>query len=175
MVRGFSLIELVLVVVILGTIAAFVGPMLSTALEAYDTTEASTATYGKMRYALERMAREIREVRRSTADTANFDISAMTATTLTFVKNDAQQVTIAYPAGSGTVTVNYVAVASGVLTDRVNEAPAAPCVTGFRYFQQGNVLGATAATVSAVEIGLTLREGTNDYCNRVRVDLRTPQ
>lgn len=171
---GWSLIEMLMVLVIMGVLAALVGPVLLGAVTAYGVTESNVAAYGKMRYALERMAREVRQVRRSTADTASFDITAMTATNLDFVKNDGQRVIIAFTGPS--VTMTYSAVGNGVLTDWVNAAPVAPCVTGFRYLQlDGTTSTASAGAVQFVEIGLTLQSGANNYCNRVRVDLRGPQ
>jgi MSHA biogenesis protein MshO len=165
--RGWSLIELVLVIVVLGILAAFVGPLLLSSLRAYDLTSNTVSIYSKMRYAMERMAREIREVRRSPADAANFDISSMTASTLTFFKGDGTQVTVS--SGGGNLTLNYVGTASGTLTDQVSAFT-------FAYYQQDGTTAATnAANVAFVEFSLTLTLGTNNFANRQRVDLRNPQ
>jgi type II secretory pathway pseudopilin PulG len=162
----------VLVIVIVGILGALIGPALNRSMTAADEVQSDLSDSAKLRYALERIAREVREVRRSTADDANFDITAMTATALTFLKNDAQQVSITFAAPL--VTVNYVGTASGTLTDDVNGAPALPCRTGFRYFQlDGTTAATSSANIAFVEAAVTL--SSSGYCNRTRVDLRTPQ
>ena len=67
-VEGFSLLELILVIAILGVLAAFVGPVVFNALRSYDQMQRGVQTQAKMRYAIERMAREIREIRRQVTD-----------------------------------------------------------------------------------------------------------
>ena len=57
--RGWSLVELVMVIIIVGTLAAFIGPLLLKAVSAYDMTEGTVGAYAKMRYAMERIAREV--------------------------------------------------------------------------------------------------------------------
>jgi type II secretory pathway pseudopilin PulG len=165
--RGWSLVELVMVIIIVGTLAAFIGPLLLKAVSAYDMTEGTVGAYAKMRYAMERIAREVREVRRSPADTANLDISSMTAINFTFYKADGTQVAITFAAPN--VTLNYVGTASGTLTDQVSAFT-------FAYYQQDGTTAATnAANVAYVQASLTLTEGTNNFANRQRFDLRNPQ
>lgn len=181
--RGWTLVELIMVLVIMGVLAAFVGPVLLGALTAYRYTNASVATYTKMRYALERMAREVREVRRDPSNTADYDISTMSATSLVFKTNDNDsdssnnnQVTITFGGSNVTLAYTVPSSISATLTDQVNSAPALPCRTGFRYFQlDGSTVATSKSDIAFVEVGLTLTEGTNDYCNRIRVDLRNPQ
>jgi len=165
--RGWTLVEMIVVVAVLGTLAAFVAPVLVQALGAYEATDASVATYAKMRYAMERMAREIREVRRAPADTANFDISAMSAASLSFVKDDGTEVTLG--SSGSTLTLGYTGTASGTLTDQVGAFALA-------YLQQdGTTAAAGAADVAFVQVSMTLVEGANNYASRLRVDLRNPQ
>ena len=179
--RGWTLVELIMVLVIMGNLVTFVGPVLLNAINAYTYTNASLATYAKMRYALERMAREVREVRRDPSNTADYDIS-MSATQMIFRTNDNDtnngnnnQVTITFSAPTVTLAYTLPSSISATLTDQVNSTPPAGCSYGFQYFQQDGTMASSKSNVAFVEIGLTLSDGTSDYCNRVRVDLRNPQ
>jgi hypothetical protein len=166
--RGWSLMELVLVIVILGTLGVFVGPLLLNAVTAYDKTYASVTTLAKQRYAMERVVREIRDIRRTPADTASFDISAFSATGLTFFKTDGTEVAIALSGSS--VTLGYTGTATATLTDQVGALSLA------YYLQDGaTTAGVTAANMAFVEVSLTLVEGGASFTNRGRVDLRNPQ
>src|SRR5688572_28061340 len=116
--RGWSLVELTLVIVILGILGIFIGPLLLSAVTAYDKTQTSVATLAKQRYAMERIVREIRDIRRTPADTATFDISSLaSATALTFFKADGTHVALAL--SGSTVTLGYTGVATSTLTDQV--------------------------------------------------------
>lgn len=167
--EGWSLMELILVILILGIIAAFVGPMLLNAMRAYDATQASSGTAAKMRYAMERMAREVRDMRRNASDSAFLDVSAMTAATLTFFKTDGKQVTIA--GGGATLTLRYVDSTNVVatLTDQV-------AAFNLAYYEPSGVSVAAAAnSLAFVELSLTLTEGSSNYVNRLRVDVKGAQ
>jgi prepilin-type N-terminal cleavage/methylation domain-containing protein len=165
--RGWTLVELIMVMVIMGIVAVFVAPILLNAVKAYDRTQRTVNTYAKMRYAMERMAREIAAVRRSPADTTDFDIATMVAGTLTFTKEDGTQVTLTL-AGTN-LNLTYVGTGTGVLADRVS-------ALGFSYFRND---GATAAAnnteVVFVQVSMTIGDGTTSYTSRTRVALRNVQ
>ena len=69
--KGFSLIELVATLLVLGLMTSFAVPYLSNGARVYNDTSAALQTASKLRYASERMARELREIRNVGG---NFDI-----------------------------------------------------------------------------------------------------
>lgn len=167
--RGVTLLELVIVMIVVAIIVAFIYPVLSQAITAYQETSAATGAATKGRYALERIAREVRDVRRSTADDAQFDIATMTAPQMAFTRIDGVTVTVT---GSGTkATLGYSApAATSDLVDQLTNA-----ATIFQYFQSDGVTPATASNVRYVEITLTLSQAAGTYSNRMRIALRNPQ
>jgi prepilin-type N-terminal cleavage/methylation domain-containing protein len=166
--RGWSLVELVVVILVLGMLAAFIGPLLVSTFSAYDMTSGTVSAYAKMRYAMERMEREIRDIRRSPADTTKFDINAATlsATNFDFVKWDATAVKIDL---NGTnVRVTYGAT-PGTLADQAS-------LLEMKYYRHdGTTETAAANNIEFVQIRMTLTDKANSYTSRVRVSLRTPQ
>jgi len=156
-----------MVMVIIGILAAFIGPMLLNALNAYDRTQLTVNTYGKMRYAMERMAREIAAVRRNAADTTDFDVTTMTAGTFAFFKEDGTQVTITL-AGTD-LNLTYAGTGTGLLADGVG-------ALAFAYYRaDGATLAVNAAQLAFVQVSMTISDGTTNYPNRVRVALRNVQ
>jgi prepilin-type N-terminal cleavage/methylation domain-containing protein len=142
--RGWTLVEVIMVMVIIGILAAFIGPMLLNALNAYDRTQLTVNTYGKMRYAMERMAREIAAVRRNAVDTTEFDVTTMTAGTFAFFKEDGTQVTITL-AGSD-LNLTYAGTGTGLLADGVG-------ALAFAYYRaDGATLAVNAAQLAFVQV-----------------------
>ena len=165
--RGWTLVELVLVMTVIGILAVFIGPVLLNAVKAYDSTQATLDTYAKMRYAMERIAREIAAVRRNPANTAAFDVATMTAGNFTFTKEDGTQVAITTAGGNANLT--YVGTAGGLLADRVS-------ALAFAYLRHDGATAAADATeLESVEVSMTISDGTTSYANRLRVYLRNIQ
>jgi prepilin-type N-terminal cleavage/methylation domain-containing protein len=166
--RGWSLVELVVVILVLGMLAAFIGPVLVSALTAYDMTSGTVSAYAKMRYAMERMEREMRDIRRSPADTTKYDINAgtLSATNFDFVKWDGTAVKIDL---NGTnVRITYGATA-GTLADKAS-------LLEIKYYRHdGTTETALVNNIEFVQIRMTLTDKANSYTSRVRVSLRTPQ
>ncbi len=154
--RGFTLIELIVVIVLMGILAVAVAPVLLTGVQAFHTTSASIDTLSKLRYAMVRMVREIREVRRNPANTADYDIATMTATTLAFTKTDGNAVTISSAAPDVMLAYSTPA-ASAVLTDELSSL-------AFSYYKIDGVTPATGVTdVAFVRIDLTLTQNGAPY------------
>jgi prepilin-type N-terminal cleavage/methylation domain-containing protein len=200
--RGFSLIELIVVTVILGIMAAILSPMLQSSLTAYDKTLGDVVVLDKLRYATERIAREIRGVQyassttttptncgESTPTTDHYCIFVMDPTRLQFRRSytDAAGIptlrTVTIGSTSSTVTLAYSDINAGtpqVLTDEL----AAAGNLAFTYYRQDGTTTATLAQnstctitptcVGYIEVNLTLTHNGNPYTQRTRIGLRTP-
>ena len=164
-VGGFTLMELVTVIVIVGILAIAAAPVLDSGIKTFRTTSASIDLLGKLRYATARMVREIREVRRNPANTAAYDISTMTATTLAFTKTDGTAVTIS--ASPPDVMLSYSTPAvSAILTDALGSLK-------FSYYQIDGVTVATGVSnVAFVRVDLTLTQNGVPYTETSWVTLR---
>lgn len=170
-VEGFSLAELIMVIVILGILGAFVGPILLNAMRAYDRVQTSVTTDAKMRYAVERIAREMRDIRRQATDATFLDIPSMTASSMAFFKTDGTRVVLNGVGGVVNLSYTTSTLIAGVLTDQVQAGS-----FSLAYFQQNaSTVAATAASISFVQMSMSLVEGTNAFPVRLRVDLRNPQ
>jgi len=167
-VEGFTLAELIMVIVILGILAVFIGPVVYNAIRSYDAVQRSTNTNAKLRYAMERIAREMRDIRRQVTDSAAFDVPSMSASSMAFVKTDGTQVVLN---GAGSVVnLAYTGVA-GMLIDQVQAGS-----FSLAYFEQGgSTIAGTAASLSFVQVSMTLAEGAVLLPARLRIDLRNPQ
>jgi MSHA biogenesis protein MshO len=167
-VEGFTLAELIMVIVILGILGAFVGPVVYNAIRSYDSVQKSADTNAKVRYAMERIAREMRDVRRQVTDSALLDISSMTASSMAFFKTDGTQVVLN---GAGSVVNLAYSTLTGMLIDQVQ-----PGSFSLAYYEQGgSTLAGTAASIAFIQVSMTLTEGAVTLPARLRVDLRNQQ
>lgn len=67
--KGYTLIEMIMVLIVVGIMAAALAPLALSSLRAYEETLADVVVLDKLRYATERLAREIREVKRASSST----------------------------------------------------------------------------------------------------------
>ncbi len=159
---GFTLLELVMVIVIIGIIGATGAQLLSGGVEAYETGRKQLATLGKARYAADRLAWEIRQTEYTGA---SYNITSLTSSQFRFVKTDGETVTVNSSAGNMQLTYNSVGFATP-LTDQLSNLT-------FSYYQAD---GQTAATVASqvryVEANFTLDNGVAMFPRRIRVALR---
>lgn len=160
---GFSLVELIVSIVVLGILAAVTAPIFSSSLRTYVESDAHLATMSKARYTIERIARELREVQYNSG-TSSFAFGAMGAGNTTFTKWDGTTVTLS-TAGS---KFNMRYAPPGVTAPLTDELSA----LALRYLDASGNPGATAATVASVEATLTLFSHGATYTQRVRVGLR---
>lgn len=170
---------MIVVLVVLGIMAAALAPVAQNSLLAYDATLGDVNVLDKQRYAMERLAREIREVKYDSVTGFAFSTSVAasnnsmaftrvfydgsgtaTADTLVTIGNTGSAVTLAYSVPSG--------IGAQVLTDKLG-------VTGnlvFSYFKQDGTAATAITDVRYVEISLTLSHNGNNYPQRTRVDLK---
>jgi len=144
-------------------LGALTAPMMLKGMEAYEGTHKSLRTLDKLRYATERLAREIRE---TNLNAGTYAISMAVAPPLTFTKTDGVLVTVS--SGGGNLNLGYsVPAVSDVLTDELSSV-------AFAYFDADGAAAVTAATVRYVEITLMLTNPANgqNYSQRTRVALR---
>ncbi|WP_455203590.1 type II secretion system protein [Kaarinaea lacus] len=162
---GFTLIEMVLVIMILGILAGITAPIFSQGLTASRLTTENLHTLEKLRYATERLAREIRQI---DYDGTSYDVSSMSAANFSFVKTDSSSGTVSINYTGATLQLSYSTLpATAVLTDEVS---------GFNlaYYDADGVVTASSASLAFVEITLTLQNPTTtaSYSQRTRVALR---
>jgi prepilin-type N-terminal cleavage/methylation domain-containing protein len=161
--RGFTLIEMVMTLVLIGILAAVGAPMIANGMRVATTASTELATVSQLRYATERIAREIREVRFTGGA---FSVTTTTAATFVFTKTDGTGVTINY---SGTnVTMAY---SGGVGT--VGTSNLVTQATAFQ-FTYTNVSPYVAGSSPTVNVSLTLRNPTTGatFTQTTRVVLR---
>ena len=156
---GFTLIELVMTMVLIGIIAYIVATALTTGIKAYFTTDFRKEALDQSRIAMERMTREIRNVRSLGKDTdippdgyINADITTATATSFCFT--DVNGTTISFelsgtnilrgegscpPVSTNTLAANVTALNfQYILADStVTQAPAAAELADIRRIQIG--------------------------------------
>lgn len=180
--RGFTLIELVIVAIIIAIVAAVITPLAVSSLRAYNDTLNDVVTLDKLRYAAERLAREIREVEYAnstiatptkcadlTSDRYCFTPSTgMGLNTMQFTTPftstglpGRRTITIGNSVVSGflgnAVTLAYddvTTTSTAVLTDQLQSNSALT----FNYYQQDGTSAATASNVRFVKITLTLTQ-----------------
>lgn len=170
--RGLTLIELVIVGMIVGILSAAMVPMMVSSLRAYSDTRGDVVVLDKLRYATERLAREIREV--SYDSSAGFAFTSMGANSMQFSRvyydstgTPSADTTVTVGNTGSTVTLGYSAPAvSAVLTDELLSL-------AFAYYDKnGNTTGVTATNVQSVRIILTLLHNGNPYTQETQVELK---
>lgn len=160
---GFSLVELVVSIVVLGVLAAVTAPVFMSSLRVYVESDAHLTTLSKARFATERLARELREVQYNSG-TGSFTFTAMGANNATFTKQDGTTVTLTV-AGTN-LNMRYAPPnVTSPLTDELGSL-------ALSYLDTNGVAGANASTVRSIDITLTLTNRGATHTQRVRVGLR---
>ena len=176
--HGFTLIESVMVLIIIGILIVFVAPILTTAVGAYDQTSRNIEVLTKIRYTMERLAREMRSIRRDPVNTANYDIvtGSMTASTFEFCRADGTRVTISYsnPNLKLGYTTGFASSCSASAATTQNLSDAATSFT-MAYVTAAGGVAAGKNDVAYVDITMTTTgTSTLAYTSSMRVDMRNP-
>jgi prepilin-type N-terminal cleavage/methylation domain-containing protein len=177
---GFTLLEMVISIALLGILGAVGSSIIVDTVNTSRMVDADNGSQAQSRYALERLAREIREIKWSTSGT-NYCINTMTATSLVFYKPTPG---LAYNATCMT-NAFLVSINSAVpqLTLQYSASPAVQTnlsdkVTSFSltYLDvNSSPIGVTASNVQFVVITLTVQDTSvsgQRLSQRVRVGLR---
>ena len=144
-IEGFSLIEIVVVCVLIGIIAAVIIPPLHQGVQSFAVTETRGDLTSQARQAATRMIRELRNIQKEADNTPN--ISIANATRIDFV--DVLDNTITFSLSGSTVQRN-----SNPLVEQVSSLQ-------FRYFDVNNLEltgGFTPDNVRRIMVTLTLAE-----------------
>ena len=148
--RGFSLLEMIMVMVVLGIVAAVAAPFLSASFQSYFTGKDISETDWQARVALERMSRELRSVRAP----AGSNLIITSASDITFTDVDGNST--CYCMGG----VGGCSGAVGELTR--NSQPLATGISAltFSFLTQGGAATAVAANVFYITVAFTATQNT---------------
>ena len=164
---GFTLIEMIVVMIIISILGAMMAPVLREAVGAYGAANAAATTLDKLRYASTRLALEIRGM-------TGGSITTMAATTLKFSTVDyvpaAVARTVTIDRSGGNLRLAYSNPSTGsyvpVLTDQLESIL-------FSYFDQNGMPASMPSAVRYVEYTITLRAPSGPfYAETTRVSIR---
>jgi prepilin-type N-terminal cleavage/methylation domain-containing protein len=167
--HGFTLIELIAALVLLGIVASVGASLISDNSRTVSMVASRQTTSDRMRYAMDRMAREMREVKYDS--TTGYQISTMDASTLVFVRTIGGSdvtVTITRPNGSSNVTLGYSTPA--VTSTLINQ------LSGFT-FQYLDIDGQATTSLTNVRfvvVSISVLDATSGslVSERMRIALR---
>lgn len=140
---GFTLIEVVIVIVLSGIIAAVASKMLAQGFSAYLAGKNITDADWQGRVAVERMTRDLRAIPSISS------ISAANATQLTYTDSDGN--TVNYQLSGSTLTLNDQALANGVNSFT------------FSYFDSNGASTETLSTIRYIRIAMNITQTDNNY------------
>jgi len=165
--KGFTLMELVVTLIVLALMTSFALPFMSNGVRAYNDTSAGLQTLGKLRYAGERLVRELREVNNTGG---GFEIASpltQNASSITFTKSDGIT-TVTVSDAAPALLLAYSTVAGGAnftLSDELSSVR-------FNYYRSDGITPATTVdNLAYIEFEIVLDNG-NSYAERSRVALR---
>lgn len=183
--NGFTLLELVAVIIVIGILGTFLSRSAFYGIEASDAALNAASKLTQQRYAMERIAFEIREATSgsiTTTSNANLlsfsrlDYATGTAvSTLVTLSQSAGVINLAYNTPVLTPTT-YTPVLTDTATQLVSTDPVNSLA--FAYFDASNAAVSppftSTSTIRYVQFTLTLPSGAGSYQERTRVALRNP-
>lgn len=152
--KGFTLVEIIIAIVIISIIAGIAAMIILQGVRGYSDEEQRSNLHYQARFAVERMAREIRLVR------SQPDITTMAANTLQYIDIQGNQ-------------MGFQVVGNTI--QRAQNATSQPLATGsnvalnFTYLRQDGTPAAVAAQLWFVVIDLTIQQGSESLQMRTRV------
>ncbi len=148
---GYTLMELVVVVVLLGILAGFLATCLDAASRAYLDLRSRSANVSDAHQAFELMSRDIQEIRTATSA----DIPTFTSSALTFT--DISGTRVAYSFSGSTLTRD-----GQTLLDRLQSL-------SFAYLQQDGTTAVAATDIWTVEVSAILERSGRTLTLRTRL------
>lgn len=170
--RGFTLIEMIIVIVVVGAIFTIGAMVMGKAFQSFDLTQRTTDVDWQGRVALERMVRELREIRTATAG----DVDISSSTQLWFIDRSGNGVCFYLDGATGRLMRS--AAASSVACSAVASSPqpladnVAANGLSFSYFTNAGVATATASQLSYVTFSLSVTDDQISETFRVTVKPR---
>lgn len=164
-IRGFTLVELVITIVLIGILSAVGSTMISDSFTTTRIVNNNQGSAGQARYAIERIAREIRETKYDLS-AKTYAINPTSATNLVFTKSNDVTVTINYSGTDLTLGYSSPAVTSS-LSNQVSSFNAV-------YYDISNTITNSQSAIRFVQIELTFRDPISGQSidQRTRVALR---
>jgi prepilin-type N-terminal cleavage/methylation domain-containing protein len=140
-IKGFTLLEMVIVIVVLGIVASIAAPMIYTAAQASQAQSRLSDILGQARSAMIRMSRDLRNIRSTDASDLVMGASSLS---LIDVNTDA----IAYTLSSGNLLRNGQILAQGVSN------------LSFTYYDANAAVTAVNANVRYIKFSFTVTRNT---------------
>jgi prepilin-type N-terminal cleavage/methylation domain-containing protein len=158
--RGFTLIEIVMTIVLLTILSAIAAVIILQGVRGYTSEKSRSDVHYQARLAVERMAREIRQVRSQTIA----DITTMNAANFNFTDINGSQ--LGFRLNTGNIertqdnSATWQTLAAGVTS------------LTYSYFQQDTITAATASTLWLVVISVNDTRGSETLQIRTQVHPR---
>ncbi len=166
--HAFTLLEMVVTIATLSLLAMLLTPYLSLSVRAYNENSLESKVLGELRYATERITRELREIRRNPLSISDYEVSTpLVANSISFVRNDGETVTI--EDASPQLDMRYASVAANTafpLSDSLQ-------LLTFNYLRNDEVTAAAGSSdLAYIEFEIQLSSNGKTYRQRGRVSLR---
>jgi prepilin-type N-terminal cleavage/methylation domain-containing protein len=156
--KGFTLIEIIITIVLIGVLSTIAAVIILQGIRAYSEERTRSDVHYQARIAMERMAREIRLIRSQGAD-----ITSMINDNLRFIDVSGATVGFRYDNAAGTIS-RWNGATEDVLARGVTAFT-------FNYYKVDNT-AASSADVWFVEIVMTDTQGTESLQMRTKVHPR---
>jgi prepilin-type N-terminal cleavage/methylation domain-containing protein len=186
-IAGFTLVEMLITIVLISALGIVGSNMFYNNLQTSTTVNKTAANFDQARYAMDRVVRELREIKYDTT-TKGYSISNMGASSITFVRasnglTGESTVTIALANGNLTISSSVSgATDDRVLATNVRALGSNPLFSYQNYtINEGTGLGTVGSTTSASDlrwiivqfsIGAVDSNSTKTLDQRIKVSLR---
>jgi len=161
--RGFTLIEMIAVIVVTGAIFALGGIMLGRSFESYKLSREVSDVGWQGRIALERMARDLREIRSHTAT----DITTWSSSAIDFYNTAGNRVRF-YQSGSQVLYSADGGATSQPLADNLKT----PNGLFFDYYGSDGASAAAVTDIYYITVRLNIQNGGIDETYRMTIKPR---